>query len=153
MTLAIVLTFVSALAINWAWIREQHAAASLPPLSVRRPAESLRLLLRSRSWLAGFAAEAGGFPCYVGALALAPLALVQSLSAGGLGILAFLSSRLAGVGLTRRETIGVGVSVVGLALLGISLAGATGNGNEGEWYGVVIWFVASAAIAGAAVVL
>ncbi len=147
MTLAIVLTFVSALAINWAWIREQHAAASLPPLSVRRPAESLRLLLRSRSWLAGFAAESGGFLCYVGALALAPLALVQSLSAGGLGILAFLSSRIARVKLTRRELVGVLVSVVGLFFLGVSLAGATGNGDQGSWPAIAGWFVASGGLA------
>jgi drug/metabolite transporter (DMT)-like permease len=152
MTFAILLTFVSALAINWAWIREHSAAASLPALSVRRPRESLAILFRSRSWLAGFAAESGGFLCYVGALTLAPLALVQSLSAGGIGILAFLSSRLAGMRLTRRETVGVAVSVVGLALLGISLAGATGNGDEGKWFGVVVWFVASAGIASAAVI-
>ena len=77
----------------------------------------------------------GGFLCYVGALALAPLALVQSLSAGGIGILAFLSSRVAGVKLARRELLGVVIAVVGLVFLGISLAGATGEGDEGEWAG------------------
>src|ERR1700687_3983965 len=103
MTLAILLTFVSAVAINWAWVREHDAAAALPPLSVRRPRESLAMLLRSRGWITGFAAEAGALLCSVGALPLAPLALVQSLAAGGIGILAFLSSRMAGMRLTRRE--------------------------------------------------
>jgi len=36
-----------------------------------------RLLLTSRAWLRGFAMESGGFGLYVGALALAPLALVH----------------------------------------------------------------------------
>ncbi len=151
LTIAIVLTFASAIAINWAWIREHNAAASLPPLSVRRPRESLRLLLTNRRWMGGFAAEAGGFLCYVAALALAPLALVQSLSAGGIGILAFLSSRVSGVKLSRRELVGVAIAISGLVFLGISLAGATGQGDEAVWVGIVIWIGASAALAAVAV--
>ena len=42
-----------------------------------------------RSQLApGFAMESGGFASYAAALALAPLALVQSIGAGGIGVLA-----------------------------------------------------------------
>ncbi len=151
MTLAILLTFVSAVAINWAWIREHDAASALPPLSVRRPRESLATLLKDRSWMTGFAAESGGFLCFVAALTLAPLALVQSLAAGGIGILAFLSSRLAGVKLTRREVVGVVIAVIGLAFLGISLAGATGQGDGGVWAGIMAWVVASAVLAAVAV--
>jgi drug/metabolite transporter (DMT)-like permease len=151
MTLAILLTFVSAVAINWAWLREHDAASALPPLSIRRPRESLKSLLTDRHWMTGFAAETAGFLCYVGALALAPLALVQSLSAGGIGILAFLSSRVAGVKLARRELLGVVVAATGLAFLGISLAGATGQGDEGVWGGILIWVVASAGLAAVAI--
>ena len=151
MTLAILLTFVSAVAINWAWLREHDAASALPPLSIRRPRESLKSLLTDRHWMTGFAAETAGFLCYVGALALAPLALVQSLSAGGIGILAFLSSRVAGVKLARRELLGVVVAVTGLAFLGISLAGATGQGDEGVWGGILIWVAASAGLAAVAI--
>jgi drug/metabolite transporter (DMT)-like permease len=151
MTLAILLTFVSAVAINWAWLREHDAASALPPLSIRRPRESLRSLLTDRHWMTGFAAETAGFLCYVGALALAPLALVQSLSAGGIGILAFLSSRVAGVKLARRELLGVVIAATGLAFLGISLAGATGQGDEGVWGGILIWVVASAGLAAVAI--
>jgi drug/metabolite transporter (DMT)-like permease len=151
MGFAILLTFAAAVLINWAWIREHDAASALPPLSVRRPRESLRILLTDRSWLNGFLTETGGFLCYVGALALAPLALVQSLSAGGIGILAFLSSRMAGVQLARRELLGVVVAVVGLVFLGISLAGATGEGDEGEWAGLLIWLAASGVLAAVAV--
>jgi drug/metabolite transporter (DMT)-like permease len=109
------------------------------------------MLLRNRSWIGGFAAESGGFLCFVGALTLAPLALVQSLAAGGIGILAFLSSRLAGVKLTRRELVGVGVAVIGLAFLGISLAGASGQGDEGVWEGIIGWLAASAVLAAVAI--
>jgi drug/metabolite transporter (DMT)-like permease len=151
MGFAILLTSVSALAINWAWIREHDAASSLPPLSVRRPRRSLAMLLRNRGWITGFAAESGGFLCFVGALALAPLALVQSLAAGGIAILAFLSSRIAGVRLSRRELVGVAFAVIGLAFLGISLAGATGQGDEGVWEWILVWLAASVALATLAV--
>lgn len=151
LSFAILLTFASAVLINWAWIREHDAASGLPPLSVRRPRRSLRTLLTDRGWVTGFATETGGFLCYVGALALAPLALVQSLSAGGIAMLAFFSSRVTGVKLARREIVGVAVAALGLVFLGISLSGATGEGNEGEWAGILIWLAASAAIAACAV--
>jgi hypothetical protein len=151
LSFAILLTFASAVLINWAWIREHDAASSLPPLSVRRPRQSIRILLEDRSWVTAFLTETGGFLCYVGALALAPLALVQSLSAGGIGILAFLSSRMAGAKLSRRELMGVIVAATGLVFLGISLAGATGEGNEGAWGGILIWLGASALLAVVAV--
>jgi drug/metabolite transporter (DMT)-like permease len=151
LSFAILLTFAAAVLINWAWIREHDAASALPPLSIRKPRESIRILLGDRSWVAGFLTETGGFLCYVGALALAPLALVQSLSAGGIGVLAFLSSRIAGVKLSRRELVGVIVAATGLAFLGVSLAGATGEGNEGAWGGILIWLGASAVLAALAV--
>ena len=64
----------------------------------------------------------GGFVLYVVALALAPLSLVQATAAGGIGILAIMVSRITHVALTRREKVGAAVSVLGLALLGVSLS-------------------------------
>jgi hypothetical protein len=57
----------------------------MPPLSLRRPLASLRLLFAHKGWLIGFLAGIGGWVLYVAALALAPLSLVQATSAGGLG--------------------------------------------------------------------
>ena len=92
--LAFVLALVSTAMINVAYLREHDAAAALPALSLRRPLHSAHILLADRSWLMGFALESGGFLLYVAALALAPLALVQSIAAGGIGILAFASARM-----------------------------------------------------------
>src|SRR5438128_8591260 len=94
--LALVLALGSTTLVNLAYLREHDAAVSLAPLSVRRPIHSVRLLLRNRSWLIGFAMETGGFALYAAALALASLALVQTIGAGGIGVLAYLSSRLGG---------------------------------------------------------
>src|SRR5579862_9701937 len=62
--IALVLAAISATLTNIAYSREHDAAASLPCLSMRRPLQSLRLLLTDRSWLRGFALESGGFASY-----------------------------------------------------------------------------------------
>src|SRR4029078_9540378 len=121
-----------------------HIAVSrFPRLSPRRPLRSARLLLAQRRWLVGFGAEAFGWLLYVLALALAPLALVQATAAGGVGILAVMVSRYRRVPLTRVERFGVALSVAGLVLLGISLAGAHGEGSNGSFVAVGAWLGAS----------
>src|SRR5215472_6995937 len=92
---ALVLAAASTTLTNVAYLRQHEAAAALPVLSMRRPLHSAGLLLRDRSWLLGFAMESTGFLLYAAALALASLALVQSIAAGGIGVLAFVSARLA----------------------------------------------------------
>jgi hypothetical protein len=145
--IAIVLAAISATLTNVAYLREHDAAAALPCLSTRRPLHSLHLLLTDRSWLTGFAMESGGFLSYAAALALAPLALVQSIGAGGIGVLAFVSSRLGGRRLTCRELRGVALSVAGLALLAVSLAKSSGGGDRGATAGIVAWLGGTAAVA------
>ena len=147
---ALVLALASTVLINLAYLREHDAAAALPMLSLRRPLQSARALLTDRSWLVGFAMESTGFALYVAALALASLALVQSVSAGGIGVLAYVSARMTGKPLGARERNGVLLSVIGLVALGVSLAGGSGEGGKGSTYAIVLWL---AATAGAAVLV
>jgi hypothetical protein len=123
--IALALAALSATLTNVAYLREHDAAAALPCLSMRRPLHSLRLLLTNHSWMLGFAMETGGFALYAAALALASLALVQSIAAGGIGVLALASARVSGRELERREAIGVSLSIAGLLALAVSLAKAT----------------------------
>ena len=144
------LALASTILISLAYLREHDAAAGLPPLTLRHPLRSVRLLLRSRDWLVGFGMESSGFGLYVAALALAPLALVQSVAAGGVGVLAFASARLARRPMTRREMLGAGLAVTGLVLLGISLSGGSGRSGAGSTVEILIWL---AAIAGTATLI
>jgi hypothetical protein len=149
--LALLITLASALALNWGYLREHGAAQSLPRLSLRRPLRAARLLVASRRWLTGFVAEIVGWLLFVLALALAPLALVQAVSAGGIGILAALVSRLRPSRLRPHERLGVGLSVAGLALLGVSLAGGAGAGSEASWTSLALWLLGSAVAVAAAI--
>jgi hypothetical protein len=145
------LTLVSAVTINWGYLLEHGAASKLPSFSVRRPVRTMGLLLGSRRWLLGFSLETGGFVLYVVALALAPLALVQSVAAGGIGVLAVLVARISSTPLEPRERVGVSISILGLVLLAISLAGGSGQGVAGTWYAIGLWLLASVGAAVAAV--
>lgn len=143
----LVLALASAAALNWGYLAQHGETARMPPLSLRRPLRSLRLLFTSLRWLAGFLAGIGGWVLYVAALALAPLSLVQAASAGGIGLLALLVWKTTGTPLARREWVGVGVAMAGLALLGASLAGERTGGGHGSWLVVAAWMAVSLAAA------
>jgi hypothetical protein len=149
--IALLLALVSTTLTNLAYSRQHDAAARLPSLSMRRPIGSVRLLLGDRRWVAAFALETTGFALYAAALALGSLALVQSVAAGGIGVLAYVSARAAGRALSRRERYGVLASVVGLVALGVSLAGSSGQGTSGATAAILAWLGATALLAAAAV--
>jgi hypothetical protein len=143
----LILAFASTTLISLAYLREHGAAAGLPALSLRRPMHSAKLLLTSRAWLVGFAMETGGFALYVLALALAELALVQSVAAGGVGILAVASAHFGHRQLMQRERLGAGLAVAGLVLLAVSLTGGREGSAEGALGEVALWLGATVGVA------
>jgi hypothetical protein len=149
----LVLAFASAVVINLAYLREHEAASQLPALSIRHPLHSAGLLLGDRPWLVGFAMESVGFLLYVAALALAPLSLVQSIAAGGIGVLAFVAARRARRRLTRAELAGVLLSVLGLGALAVSLVGGKAKEGGGELGPILLWLGVTTAVAVALVVV
>lgn len=146
--IALGLAALSTTLTNLAYQREHDAAASLPVLSMRRPLHSVHLLLTSRGWMLGFGMETSGFLLYAGALALASLAVVQSIAAGGIGVLAYVGERVSGRKLKPQQLAGVGLSVFGLAALGVTLAKSSGGGGHGSTVGVLLWLGGTAALAG-----
>ncbi len=144
---------MSALAVNWAYTKEHDAAVTLPPLSPRRPFRSLGLLLGNRGWLIGFGTETAGWLVYVAALRLAPLSLVQAVSASGIAVLALFSVHGHPVRLARRERFAVGIALIGLVMLSLSLIGSTPSSHTPHAVGVVVWLAASAGAAVALIVV
>jgi hypothetical protein len=140
-------SLASALALNWGFFAQHGAAASLPQLSLRRPLHSLGLLFASPRWLLGFVVGLGGWALYVGALALAPLSLVQAVSAGGIAVLALLVHFRSRQPLSRPEWLAVGLAAVGLLLLGVSLAGSEPTSTHATASALAVWLLGSCAIA------
>jgi hypothetical protein len=116
----LLLALMAALALNVGFFVQHGATNTMVSLSIRHPIRSGRLLVSNRQWMLGYAAGWVGWGFYIAALSLAPLSLVQAVSAGGVGVLAILVHRL-GTPLRARERLGAGVAVIGLVLLGLSL--------------------------------
>jgi hypothetical protein len=138
------LALVSALGVNWAYTKEHEAAAAMPPLSPRRPFRSLGLLLENRGWLIGFGTETAGWLVYLAALRLAPLSLVQAVSASGIAVLALLSVHGHPGRLALYERLAVGIALIGLVLLSASLTGSTPSSHTPHAGSVVLWLAAAA---------
>ncbi len=135
----LVLSFLSAIAINWSYATQHDAVAVMPELSVRRPVETVRLLLRSRAWLLSFGVESLGWLLYLAALWLAPLSLVQGVGAAGIAALAVFSAHGHPGRLPRRQQIAVVAGVVGLVLLALSLVHTTQADRKPSAFAVAIW--------------
>jgi hypothetical protein len=140
----LILAFVGALVTNMAYALEHDAAAALPPLSPRRPLQSARHLIHDRRWMKAFAAETTGWLMYVAALALAPLALVQAVTASGVGVLAIATARGHPSRLARREQVAVILALAGLTLLAFSLLGKEGSDHRPPVIGIIVWLAACA---------
>ena len=85
---------------------------------------------------------------HVGALALAPISLVQSVIAGGLVLLTVVADRLFGIEVTRREWIGVGLTAAGLAFLAATLGGDAGSAHSRYPPGTLAIFISVVGVAG-----
>jgi hypothetical protein len=150
----LLLAIASACALNWGFFVQHRVAATLPPLSVRRPLRSLRALFTSGRWLLGYGVGIGGWGLYIAALSLAPLSIVQAASGGGIGVLALLVFRAKRETPPQRELIGVAAAIAGLVLLGVSLIHHPSGPRTvpalgvGLWVGVSLVVVSALVLAG-----
>jgi drug/metabolite transporter (DMT)-like permease len=151
LVIGLLLALATAAAFNWSWVAQHTITSQLPPLSIRRPRQSLGLLFGHRRWLFAFVVGVAGWGFYIVAVHLAPLSLVQAVSAGGIALIAVFAQRALGERLPRREWFGVAVAVVGLVFLAASLAGGEKHAPHASWLAVGGWFVASWILGGLSV--
>src|SRR6201990_479724 len=83
-------------------------AVAPPAVELRRPWASTVALFRSPVYTIGCVVATTSWGFHVGALALAPISLVQSVIAGGLVFTTAVSGRLFHQPATRREWVRVG---------------------------------------------
>ena len=124
MILGLILAFASALATNLAFLFKHRGAVLAPPIRVRHPLRSAVGLFRSRWFLVGWIVAIVAWGLHVGALSLAPLSIVQAVLSGGLVFLAVLAERFFGFQLGRRQWVGLTITAVGLAVIGLTSGGA-----------------------------
>jgi drug/metabolite transporter (DMT)-like permease len=125
MILGLILALASALATNVAFLFKHRGAVLAPPIRVRQPLRSAAELFRSRWFAVGWIVAIFAWGLHVGALALAPLSIVQAVLSGGLVFLAVLAERFFGFHLGRRQWVGITITAAGLVAIGPAAAPTT----------------------------
>jgi hypothetical protein len=128
--IGLLLALATAFASVLGFLYKHRGAVESPEVEMRRPVRTSLALFRSRWYTLGILVAMGGWGLHVGALALAPISLVQSVIAGGLVLLTVTADRLFAHEVTRREWIGVALAALGLAFLAATLEGAGGAAHS-----------------------
>ncbi len=126
--LAVATAFVSILG----FLFKHRGAVGAPAIDARHPVRSTVALFANRWWTLGIVVATGSWFLHTGALALAPITLVQSTIAGGLVLLTVVAEKLFHLPVTRREWIGVALTALGLAFLAATL-GDTGDQKHSDY--------------------
>ena len=119
--LGIALALACALTTNLGFLYKHRGACAVPAVDFLRPFWSARQLFSSRMFAIGMLIACGSWIFHVGAMAVVPLSVVQTVLAGGMVLLAIMAERAFGLSIGRRQWFGLGMTAVGLILLGISL--------------------------------
>ncbi len=145
--LGILLALACALATNVGFLFKHRGACAAPPVDMRHPLRSGVALFRSRLFVIGMLVACGAWIFHVAAMAVAPLSVVQAVLAGGVVMLAIMAERLFGLQISRRQWAGLGLTAIGLILLGVSLPAVHGAHSRFSVPGM-IGFEAGLLIAG-----
>jgi drug/metabolite transporter (DMT)-like permease len=132
--IGLLLALGCAFATNLAFLWKHRGAVAAPEVNVRHPLASAKGLFASKWWSIGFGVALIAWVLHVAALALAPISLVQAVISGGLVFLAVLADRWFGFELGKREWMGVALTAVGLAFLGLTVQ--TGGGGSHSSYSI-----------------
>jgi drug/metabolite transporter (DMT)-like permease len=151
--IGLLLALACAFATNLAFLWKHRGAMAAPEIHMTRPLKSAADLFRSKWWAIGFGVALVAWVLHVVALALAPISLVQAVISGGLVFLAVLADRWFGFDLGRREWIGVALTAVGLAFLGLTVQSGSGGSHSSYSISAMIAFEGGMIILGTLLVL
>jgi hypothetical protein len=149
--LGLALAVATALASIVGFLYKHRGAVERPPVDWRRPIWSSLMLFRSRWYALGVLIAVAGWGLHVGALALAPISLVQATIAGGLVMLTAIADRFFAHHVSRREWIGVALAAAGLAFLAATIEGSADSAHSDYEAATLAIFVSVVAAGGIAV--
>jgi hypothetical protein len=145
--LAVATAFASVLG----FLYKHRGAIASPEVEMRKPLRTSLALFKNPWYTLGIVVAMAGWGFHVGALALAPISLVQATIAGGLVLLTVTADRLFAHEVTRREWIGVGLAALGLAFLAATLEGTADDAHSDYETARIAIYIA--VVGGAAIVV
>ncbi len=119
--LGIFLALACAFVANLGFFYKYKGANSVPKVQVLHPLRSVRALYSSKLFTLGMITATASWGLHVGALALAPMSVVQVSLAAGVVFIAVMADRLFGFEVGRRQWVGLMLTAAGLVLLGVTL--------------------------------
>ena len=147
--LGILLALACAFTTNLGFLYKHRGAVAAPAVHVHHPLRSARDLFRSRWFAIGMLVATAAWALHVGALALAPMSVVQAVLAGGVVLLAVMAERIFGFAVGPRQWAGLGLTALGLVLLGVTLPAVHGAQSQFSVPGMIAFeagFVAVGAL-------
>src|SRR5919109_5586160 len=124
--IGILLALACALVANLAFFYKYRGANEVPKVQVLHPFRSARALYSSKWFTLGMLTATASWGLHVGALAMAPMSVVQVVLAGGVVLIAVMAERLFGFEVGSRQRWGLVLTAAGLALLAVTFPHASG---------------------------
>src|ERR1700730_283311 len=119
--LGILLALACAFVANLAFFYKHRGANAVAKVQMRHPLRSARGLYSSKWFTLGMVIATASWGLHVGALALAPMSVVQVSLAAGVVFIAVMAERMFGFEVGRRQWIGLTLTAAGLVMLGLTL--------------------------------
>ncbi|MCW3025959.1 MAG: hypothetical protein JWM29_1391 [Solirubrobacterales bacterium] len=119
--LGIFLALACAFVANLGFFYKYRGANEVPKVQVLHPFRSARRLYSSKWFTLGMLTATASWGLHVGALALAPMSVVQVSLAAGVVFIAVMAERIFGFQVGRRQWLGLMLTAAGLVLLGLTL--------------------------------
>jgi drug/metabolite transporter (DMT)-like permease len=126
LSLGIILALLCAVVSNLAFFFKHRGANDCARVDVRRPLKSASALFHSGWFALGMLVATGAWAFHVAALALAPMSVVQVVLAGGVVLIAIMADRLFGFEVGTRQWWGLGLTALGLVMLGLTMPATSG---------------------------
>jgi drug/metabolite transporter (DMT)-like permease len=151
--LGILLALACALATNLGFLFKHRGACAAPDVNFAHPVRSAAGLFRSKWFTIGMVVAVGAWLLHVGAMAMAPLSVVQAVISGGLVFLTVLAERFFGYSVGTRQWLGVGLTALGLTLLAVTLPSSGGSAHSTYSVAGMIAFESALLVVGTVLVL
>jgi hypothetical protein len=119
--LGILLALTCAFVANLGFFFKYRGANEVAKVQVLHPLRSARRLYSSKWFTLGMITATSSWALHVGALALAPMSVVQVSLAAGVVFIAVMADRMFGFTVGRRQWVGLFATAAGLVLLGVTL--------------------------------
>ncbi len=133
----ILLALVCALTTNVGFLYKHRGACAAPAVDMRHPLRTARSLFANPLFAIGMLIASGAWVFHVAAMSMAPLSVVQAVLAGGVVLLAVMAERIFGLRIGRRQWLGLGLTALGLVLLGLTLPVAHGPDSRFSLPGMI----------------